>query len=110
MKLNDYQQQVLKTAVYPGRKSPYGITYGALKLNGEAGEFAEHLGKAMRDDDGITDARRTLMIKELGDVMWYVAALADELEITLDDVARINLDKLADRAARGVLAGSGDNR
>ena len=110
MKLNDYQEQALATAKYPGQGGLMGIVYGGLKLNGEAGEFAEHLGKAIRDDDCITPERRVLMLKELGDVLWYVAALASELHSTLDDVAHINIAKLADRASRGVLGGSGDNR
>lgn len=88
-----------------------GIMYCALKLNGEAGEVAEKVGKALRDDRSlITDERRLALIIELGDVLWYIANLADELSVSLDEVARQNLNKLADRKARNVLHGSGDNR
>lgn len=124
MKLNDYQQAAVGTAVYPGRGSALGISYVGLKLNGEAGEFAEHLGKAIRDDaygqqvaqaDGLgqtplTPERHALLKKELGDVLWYIAAGAEELGVTLEEIAAENLAKLASRKARGVLGGSGDNR
>lgn len=124
LSLNAYQEAAIGTAVYPGRGAALGISYVGLKLNGEAGEFAEHLGKSIRDDafgqpvaqaDGmvetpLTPERRALLKKELGDVLWYVAAGADELGVTLEEIAQQNLDKLADRKARGVLGGSGDNR
>src|SRR5690606_29448658 len=99
--------------------------YVALKLNGEAGEVAEHVGKAIRDegflnDPGLTGkfladeemvaSRRDSVIKELGDVLWYIAAAASELGISLDEVAEMNIAKLNDRKERGVLGGSGDNR
>lgn len=110
MLLNEYQKRATDLAIYPGRHSLMGLIYVALKMNGEAGEFAEHLGKAMRDDDSITLNRKELMVKELGDVLWYIAAAADEFNFALADIAQINLDKLEDRKARGVLGGSGDNR
>jgi len=50
------------------------------------------------------------LVFELGDVLWYVARLAMELGVSLDDVAQLNLEKLSDRAARGVIGGSGDHR
>lgn len=72
-----------------------------------AGKYA----KAIRDDGGrVSDERRDAIIKELGDVLWQAAAVAHELQIDLDEVARINLDQLASRAARNTLGGSGDNR
>jgi len=72
---------------------------------------AEHAKKVLRDDDGsITDERRAAMSKELGDVLWYVAQLASELELDLDEVAAENLEKLFSRQRRGVLSGSGDDR
>ena len=73
--------------------------------------MAEHAKKVLRDDDGsITDERRAAMSKELGDVLWYVAQLASELELDLDEVAAENLEKLFSRQRRGVLSGSGDDR
>lgn len=114
MTFEEYENKAGETAVYPGSDSPLGLMYVALKMNGEAGEFAEHVGKALRDDGlgdkGLTPERRQLLIKEVGDVLWYLSAAAYELDIDLATVAQINLDKLADRANRGKLSGSGDNR
>ncbi|MCC0000859.1 MAG: nucleoside triphosphate pyrophosphohydrolase family protein [Methylobacteriaceae bacterium] len=85
--------------------------YPALKLNGEAGEVAEKVGKAFRDNDGIFDMqRRQDIAKEIGDVLWYCAAVARDLGLSLGDCAIGNFTKLIDRADRDVLGGSGDNR
>ncbi len=82
-----------------------------MGLAGEAGEVAEHAKKAIRDDRGeVSDTRRAAMAKELGDVLWYVAQLATELDLNLDEIAHTNLDKLLSRQQRGVLSGSGDER
>ena len=108
MDLSHYQRMALRTAGYPREA---WLTYPALGLAGEAGEVAEHAKKVVRDDGGeITDERRAAMAKELGDVLWYVAQLATELDLDLDLVAQANLDKLLSRQRRGVLSGSGDER
>ena len=108
MQLSDYQRLARRTARYP---SEHALTYTALGLTGEAGEVAENDKKAIRDDAGqILPERRAALAAELGDVLWYVAQLAAELGLDLDDIAQANLDKLQSRAERGVLAGSGDNR
>jgi NTP pyrophosphatase (non-canonical NTP hydrolase) len=108
LELSEYQRLSRRTAEYPRE---HWLTYPALGLAGEAGEVAEHAKKALRDDEGIiSNERRAAMSKELGDVLWYVAQLASELELELDDVASENLQKLFSRQRRGVLAGSGDNR
>lgn len=119
-----YQTLAGRTAVYPDRRPDTkgstlgsstsvgpGIAYVSLGLSGEVGEIAEHVKKAIRDDNGvITAERRAKMAKELGDVLWYVAALAHELELGLGDVARANLDKLQTRANADKLRGDGDDR
>lgn len=116
MELNDYQKEATKTAVYPGAGYPTGLMYVALKMNGEAGEVAEHVGKAMRDESfGVTSLKLTnekhaLIVKEIGDVLWYLAAACNELGIDMNDAAKLNLEKLRSRQERGVLQGSGDNR
>jgi NTP pyrophosphatase (non-canonical NTP hydrolase) len=108
MDLSEYQQLSRRTAQYPREA---WLVYPALGLAGEAGEVAEHAKKAIRDDEGnVSQARREAMAKELGDVLWYVAQLATELELDLDQIAQGNLDKLLSRQQRGVLSGSGDDR
>jgi NTP pyrophosphatase (non-canonical NTP hydrolase) len=106
--LAEYQRRSRRTAMYPREA---WLTYPALGLAGEAGEVAEHIKKAIRDDDGeVSDARREAMAKELGDVLWYVAQLATELDLDLGEIAEQNLAKLLSRQRRGVLSGSGDER
>jgi NTP pyrophosphatase (non-canonical NTP hydrolase) len=109
MDLTEYQAAALSTAVYPNRGTNFA--YPALGLAGEAGEVADKLKKVLRDNDGVlTDQVRDAVAKELGDVLWYVSVLAYEMDYSLDEIARINIDKLASRQQRGVLTGSGDNR
>lgn len=108
MDLSEYQRLSRRTAEYPREA---WLTYPALGLAGEAGEVAEHAKKAIRDDAGqVTDERLAAMAKELGDVLWYVAQLATELGLELDEIAETNLKKLLSRQRRGVLSGSGDDR
>lgn len=103
---NQYQKAAAKTAIY---ESP--IIYPTLGLCGEAGEVAEKVKKAIRDEAGVfSEQRREDLKKELGDVLWYLSNLAADLGLNLEDVALSNLEKLADRAARGKLKGSGDSR
>jgi NTP pyrophosphatase (non-canonical NTP hydrolase) len=108
VELSDYQRLSRRTAEYPREA---WLAYPALGLAGEAGEVAEHAKKAIRDDGSeVSDERRAAMAKELGDVLWYVAQLASELGLDLDEIAQTNLDKLLSRQRRGVLSGSGDER
>jgi len=108
LELADYQRLSRRTAQYP--RSDW-LAYPALGLAGEAGEVAEHAKKTIRDDGGeVSDERRAAIAKELGDVLWYVAQLASELGLELEDIARENLEKLFSRQRRGVLSGSGDER
>ncbi|GHJ56082.1 hypothetical protein Nm8I071_53890 [Nonomuraea sp. TT08I-71] len=82
-----------------------------LGLVGESGELAEKVKKWVRDlDSEESRIDRAGIAKELGDVLWYVAVLADHLDLSLDDIATANLAKLASRQGRGVLGGSGDDR
>ena len=108
MELSEYQRESRRTAGYPREA---WLAYPALGLAGEAGEVAEHAKKAIRDDAGkVSDERRAAMSKELGDVLWYVAQLATELDLSLEEIASQNLEKLLSRQQRGVLSGSGDDR
>lgn len=125
LSLDDYQERAGATAIYPGKGTPLGLIYCGLKLTGEAGEVSEKIGKAIRDDGlvapendefgflsfaNLTPERREAIKAELGDVLWYVARAAAELGSSLSEIGQGNLDKLAGRAARGTLQGSGDNR
>ena len=113
MRLNDYQNKALSTAIYPerGTGSILALSYCALKLNGEAGEVAEKLGKIIKDNNGVISSdKKEAIKKELGDVLWYVSALARELNIPMEDVAEANLFKLAERHKNNTLKGSGDDR
>lgn len=108
MELSEYQQLSRRTAQYP---RDAWLTYPVLGLAGEAGEVAEHAKKAIRDDGGsVSEQRREAMAKEIGDVLWYVAQIATELDLDLDQIAEGNLEKLLSRQQRGVLSGSGDDR
>ena len=103
MTFDDYQAAAKKTAIYPEQ---YKVIYPALGLAGESGEVAEKVKKWIRDGKLDPEAVK----KELGDVLWYVAAVASDLGLTLSDVAQTNVQKLESRQARGTLAGNGDNR
>jgi len=106
---NDYQDLAMTTAVYPQQGS--NLAYPALGLNGEAGEVAEKVKKIIRDKGGVLDEEdRQALKKELGDVLWYVAAMCSEVGLRMGEVAELNISKLRDRQTRDRLHGSGDER
>ena len=106
MTFNEYQNKAASTAMYED-----SVLYPTLGLTSEAGEVAGKVKKVLRDNEGVfTDANCVPIADELGDVLWYVAALADDLGYTLEEIAEMNIKKLADRQARGVIKGSGDGR
>jgi NTP pyrophosphatase (non-canonical NTP hydrolase) len=107
VELNEYQKETKKTAIYPNAGN--NLIYPVLGLNGEAGEVAEKLKKFMRDDTPAEELRSAIC-KELGDCLWYVAQVATELGLNLDQVATLNLMKLRHRHGAGTLNGSGDER
>ncbi len=101
MKFEDYQSAASKTALYPRRLS--NLEYPTLGLAGEAGEVANIVKKIQRDHDGvITTETREKLLDELGDVLWYISACADELGFTLNEIAEFNVEKLAKRHNRAV--------
>ena len=102
--MDAYQQQAKATAVYPEVKADQYLIAG---LAGEVGELASIFAKHWRGDG---DLNHDHAKAELGDVLWFVAMLAEQLDTDLSTVAQGNLDKLADRAVRGKLKGNGDNR
>lgn len=108
MEFKEYQEQALSTAVYNRR---WSIIYPALKLSGEAGEVSEKVGKVLRDEQGIfLDEKRLEIAKELGDVLWYINALAHDIGYDLETIAKMNIVKLFKRRDENKIQGSGDNR
>lgn len=122
MDFDDYQAFTRTTAKYqdacprPGER----LLYCLMGLTGEVGETAEKLKKVYRRKglDGLDTVAaedlgssvRYLLKKELGDILWYLARLADEMGMSMSDVAQTNVDKLSDRKDRGVLHAEGDER
>jgi NTP pyrophosphatase (non-canonical NTP hydrolase) len=110
MTFDEYQKQASATAVYSGDDLK-DTMHWVLGITGESGEIAEKVKKIIRDKNGEFSAEdKTELAKEIGDVLWYLAALARQIDVSFDDVATANLQKLKSRQARGVLGGSGDNR
>ena len=107
MNFNDYQERAKATC----KPQSYRLDYLVLGLNGEAGEVAEKVKKVIRDKHGKMDREKEIeIIKELGDVLWYLTVTASYLGFKLEDVAKINIDKLEDRKRRNKISGDGDNR
>ena len=105
----EYQRRAAETAIYPDDKA---LEYLTLGLAGEAGEIANKAKKLIRDgaDREEHHAKLNAIGHEIGDVMWYCAMLAKEVDMNLGRIMEDNLDKLADRKARNRLQGDGDNR
>jgi NTP pyrophosphatase (non-canonical NTP hydrolase) len=109
MTFEEYQTESRKTAIYPHLGENF--IYPTLGLVGESGEIAEKIKKVIRDKEGkISDETKKEIEKELGDVLWYLSQLATELNLSLDEIAKVNIEKLRSRKERGMLHGSGDNR
>ena len=99
MNFEEYQSAARKSALYPRRLE--NLDYPTLGLAGEAGEVANIVKKIQRDHGGIiTDEIRGKLKDELGDVLWYISACADELDLTLTEIAEFNVEKLAKRHKR----------
>jgi NTP pyrophosphatase (non-canonical NTP hydrolase) len=109
MDFNKYQTESRKTAKRVHTEHP--IVYPTLGLANEAGEFAGKVKKIFRDKDGqISEEDRQALKGELGDVLWYLAQLCTELDLSLDEVAEYNLEKLFSRLERNQISGDGDDR
>jgi len=127
MNFDEYRDFTQETAIYPQAAKDavreaqistgttlekwLGLAYVTGKLNGEAGEIAEEVFKAMRDDKcSISIERKARIRSELGDLMYYTASIAYILGESLDSIAEENMEKLRSRKERGVLKGSGSDR
>ena len=108
MDFDSYQKAAGETALY---RDAYRVTYPALGLASEAGEVAGKVKKVLRDRDGNFSDEQVAAIKdELGDVLWYIAALSSDLGLSLGDIANGNIEKLRSRLERGAIQGDGDQR
>ena len=105
--LNEYQEIARTTATY---RIDDVIIYPALGLASEAGEVAGKVKKVLRDSNGDFTMHKKAIAKELGDVLWYVATLAEDIGYTLEEVAQMNVDKLQSMKDRNKIHGSGDER
>ena len=106
--LDMYQQVAKTTAIYPREQA---IIYPTLGLTGEAGEVANKVKKIIRD--GTIENHEGLIQEissEIGDCLWYISVLADDIGVKLSDIANGNLEKLANRKKKGTIHGSGDDR
>jgi NTP pyrophosphatase (non-canonical NTP hydrolase) len=100
----EYKRAIDPLVLYPRQTQLEALQYVVLGLNGEAGEVAEQIKKAMRNDNGeLSPERIEKMKKEAGDVLWYLTRLADELGTNLAEIAQINVEKLFARQAEGNL-------
>jgi NTP pyrophosphatase (non-canonical NTP hydrolase) len=128
MKLNEYQDLAMDFAITQDIET--NVSHFGFGLCAEAGEVATIFQKYFRGDeryndpsfwgedtpvdfndwDTFTPEARSMVEKELGDVLWHVAALADSFGLSLEDIARTNLQKLSKRKSEGKLKGDGDNR
>lgn len=108
MKLNEYQKKAFSNVIFPNNSS---IVYPTLGLNGEAGEVAEKVKKVLRNKKGIfSDKDRKDIALELGDCLWYVSAIAKGINMTLEQIALLNINKINSRMVRDKLKGNGDKR
>ena len=109
MDFETYQNKAKKTALYPNVGNNF--IYPTLGLTNESGEVAGKIKKVMRDKGGVIDDDTKIEIKkELGDVLWYLSQLSTELNLSLDEIAEANLQKLSSRMERNQLHGEGDDR
>lgn len=113
MNFNEYQHAALETADYPEKGRNF--IYPAMGLAGESGEALDKCKKYWRNfgatsGDQLNDEQRHLLALEIGDVIWYAAALSQEIGLSLESVADLNIKKLQDRKDRGVIKSEGDQR
>ena len=106
MTLSEYQEAAAKTAIYPRSSA---VVYPTIGLAGEVGELCNKIKKSIRGDYDIADRLEGIK-KEMGGVLWYLAALANDLHVSLDDVAEVNVQQLQDRMMRNKIQGDGDDR
>lgn len=118
MNFNEYDAKTEQTAVYPGQGTVFGLMYVGLGCAGEAGEAADKIKKVVRDfarsptlpSVDLTPEHKDMIISELGDNLWYISRVSNELGFTLEYVAEKNVEKISRRKANGTIHGFGDDR
>lgn len=112
MEFEEYQKLAARTAIFNKNDKEYILSYLSMGLAGETGETIDKIKKLLHYDNGVlSDEKKNLLLWELGDVLWYLSQLAHNLDSSLEEVAKMNITKLEDRAARGVVTkGAGDTR
>ncbi len=111
MDFDEYQRLAARTGFYGTEDKKYILMYLSMGLAGESGEVIEKVKHVVRDQLGeITPEKRELLKKEIGDVLWYASQIARAFDLSFDEIAELNIKKLADRAARGVIKSEGDTR
>ena len=113
MDFNRYQELASEFDLFSKTEDLSSVNFveKVLGLTGEAGETADKVKKMLRDKGGvISEEDKNEVVKELGDVLWYLANIARYLDVSFEDVAKMNIEKLTSRKNRGVVHGSGDNR
>lgn len=113
MNIQDYSDQAIATDLYERSTEidSHAMLEKVFGLVGEAGEVAEKFKKLLRDQDGkATDEDKKEIAKELGDVLWYINSVGLYLGFSLEEIAKMNIDKVLSRKNRGMTKGSGDNR
>lgn len=111
--LTEYQKIAHETAIYPSKneKSLQGLMYCCLGAAEEIGEIAGKVKRIIRDNNGVIDYSAKIgIIKELGDSLWYLSQIAQEIDIDFGFIAIENIEKLQQRKKNNTLHGSGDNR
>ncbi|MBF0121703.1 MAG: nucleoside triphosphate pyrophosphohydrolase family protein [Desulfobacterales bacterium] len=109
MNFNEYQTKAYETEIYKGKADP--IQYLLLGLHEEGGEIAGKVKKVLRDEKGVFSEKfKEDIKKELGDVLWYLSALAKEFGFDLNSIAEANIVKINSRKERDRLHGEGDDR
>lgn len=105
---DEFQSECSKTAIYP---KEVGLSYVGLGLSGEVGEVTGIISKVYRDDNGIVSEEvKNKLKREIGDVCYFIAEMCNVLNVSFEEILKINVEKLRDRKERGVLQGSGDYR
>ena len=110
MNLNEYQKEALVTAIFSGDEFK-DLAHWVFGITGESGEIAEKIKKIIRDKDAkVSQDDKEELVKEMGDVLWYLAVLSEHLGYKFDEIGARNIKKLRDRQKRDKIGGKGDNR